>query len=133
MKKIIKTFVISSVVFYLFYAMIIGWGYLPPHGESGDLSFVLPELLSIAILIIPSSLIYAVFYTVALYLFSLLDEGFLNVWFVAGFALYSSIAVLTLSQTKFNSLPYAFGFILISLVIATLFMKTQKRETKPSI
>ena len=126
MKKLLKTLLISTAVFYVTYLVIIGWGYLPPHGESGELSFTFAEFVTIAFFMIPASLINGVIYTLGLGSFSMLEKRILEPWFVSVFALYASIVTLIMSNTQYNKWFHILVLIIISLTIMVLSMNIKK-------
>ncbi len=130
-KTIIKSFIISSIVFYLTYLVITGLtliGGVALYGST-NLSFNLFSSAAIfaPIFIIPWALAYGILHTIILYMLSMIDKRFFNNLFIIGSALYISIAIiLTFNGILQSNLFYQLSYVLIPIAITIVIMKKIK-------
>jgi len=130
-KIIIKTFITSSIVFYLTYILITGVNLVigvTKYGSS-NLSFNLFSSAAIfaPIWIIPWAFAYGLIFSMILYVLSLIDEKFLNKWFVVGSTIYISIALIVVFYGAWQiNWFYQLCYVLIPLALAIVIIKKEK-------
>ena len=120
-KSIFKIFGISFLGFYFPDLVFIIFAFVF-KAEGTDLI----DFPGVDTLIALSSIIYAFFTVIILYVSSLMDRRALNKWFVFGFSLYSFLGIFIIKD-----LFYSVGFILISLVFVFVAMNIKRWIKRP--
>ena len=117
-KKVIETFWISFLGFYLPYLLLIILVFI----TNADVSYLIDFEGAVLLSILPP-IIYGFFATVILVTTSFFDKRILNKWFVFGFGIYCFILGLFLQNHSSWVLVFS---ILISLSIACILMNIKK-------
>lgn len=125
-KKILKVFAISAGVPYLVSVIMFISFFSQNFNRGIDYVFHPLAIPFFAITVFPVSLLSGLLITIILHIFSLLDKRIINVSFVVGFAIYSSIVPLIINNRWIDSWFNSLGFTLISLVIVLIFINIQK-------